>query len=76
MTTLRTHFDGRVLILDEPANLPVGRPLDLQISEVPEGILTKAPPRIGTRNGFPIVLLPASAKPIAMEDIQNAEDEL
>jgi hypothetical protein len=75
MTTLRAHFDGRVLIPDEPANLPVGRPLDLQISEAPENIPTNASPRIGMRNGFPIVVLPPNAKPITMEDIQSAEDE-
>lgn len=29
---LRAHFDGRVLIPDEPVDIPVNEPLTLQIS--------------------------------------------
>ena len=77
MTILRAHFDGRVLVPDEPVDLPVGRALKLQISESATEVPTSgAVPRIGERNGFPIVLLPPDAAPIKLADIQSAEDEL
>jgi len=55
----------------------VGRALKLQISESATEVPTSgAVPRIGERNGFPIVLLPPDAAPIKLADIQSAEDEL
>ena len=32
--TLKVHFDGKVLVPDEPANLPVNCPLVVQIERV------------------------------------------
>lgn len=29
--TLRAHFDGTVIVLDEPANLPVDAPLEVEV---------------------------------------------
>ena len=31
MTKLKAHFDGKVLIPDEPVDLPVGRDLEIQV---------------------------------------------
>ncbi|HWE94530.1 MAG TPA: hypothetical protein VG269_11255 [Tepidisphaeraceae bacterium] len=31
MTTLRAHFDGRVLIPDAPVDLPTDRPLEVHV---------------------------------------------
>lgn len=37
MTTLRAHFDGKVLVPDEPVDLPTGRSLRIRIiDEEPE----------------------------------------
>lgn len=30
-TTIKAHFDGKVLILDEPVDLPLNQPLNLSI---------------------------------------------
>jgi hypothetical protein len=34
MTTLKAHFDGKVLVPDEPVNLPVNRALKVQVEPV------------------------------------------
>ena len=33
MTTLRAHFDGKVLVPEEPVDLPRGRSLQIQVLE-------------------------------------------
>ena len=33
MKTLRAHFDGKVLQLDEPADLPVNQPLEISVRQ-------------------------------------------
>jgi hypothetical protein len=38
MAKIKAHFDGRVLVLDEAADLPVNCPLEVQVSPV------KSPP--------------------------------
>jgi hypothetical protein len=30
-TTLRAHFDGKVIVPDEPVELPVGQPLRIEV---------------------------------------------
>lgn len=42
MTTLLAHFDGQVLVPDEPVDLPQNRTLRIQIEEEP---LSEAPLR-------------------------------
>ena len=32
MTSIKAHFDGRVLVPDEPVELPIGCPLEVQIT--------------------------------------------
>ena len=79
MTTLRAHFDGRVLVPDEPVDLPLGRSLEVQVreaDEAPPAGATQEQVRIGERNGFPVLILPTDAKPITLEDIRRAEDEI
>jgi hypothetical protein len=34
VTTLKAHFDGKVLVPDEPVNLPVNRALKVQVETV------------------------------------------
>ena len=34
MTTLRAHFDGRVLVPDQPVDLPSGQPLEIQVRPI------------------------------------------
>ena len=29
--TIKAHFDGKVIVPDEPVDLPVGRPLEIQV---------------------------------------------
>ena len=33
MTTIRVHFDGRVLVPDEPVDLPINQPLRISVHE-------------------------------------------
>jgi len=42
MTTLKAHFDGKVLVPDEPVNLPVGCALKVRV----EPMRKKPPGRI------------------------------
>lgn len=32
--TIRAHFDGKVLVLDEPADLHVGESLELEVKKI------------------------------------------
>jgi hypothetical protein len=43
--TLKAHFDGKVLIPDEPVNLPVNRALKVQIESADQS----TPPAIGEK---------------------------
>lgn len=43
MATLRAHFDGRVLIPDEPVDLPVGCALEIQVRALTSAQATKPP---------------------------------
>jgi hypothetical protein len=36
MKTLKAHFDGKVLVPDEPVDLPVNRPLELSVVSLGE----------------------------------------
>jgi hypothetical protein len=42
--TLRAHFDGQVIIPDEPVDLPVGEPLQVELKRLPELAETALPP--------------------------------
>jgi predicted DNA-binding antitoxin AbrB/MazE fold protein len=41
MKTLLAHFDGKALIPDEPVDLPTGRALRVQVTEVERPRLTR-----------------------------------
>ena len=43
MTTLTAHFDGSVLVPDEPVKLPMDRPLKVQVEPLPETLADEAP---------------------------------
>lgn len=34
MKTVKAHFDGKVLVPDEPVDLPIDRPLELRVETV------------------------------------------
>jgi hypothetical protein len=34
MTVIRAHFDGKVLVPDEPVDLPVDRPLEVHVHPI------------------------------------------
>jgi hypothetical protein len=38
MTTLTAHFDGKVLIPDEPVNLPVNCALEVRVQPIPDRV--------------------------------------
>jgi hypothetical protein len=77
MTSLRAHFDGRVLVPDEPVDLPRDRVLEIEVRALDE----PAPPRPGDsfvfdeRNGFPVFRVPPDARRFGLADVQRAEDE-
>ena len=75
MTTLRAHFDGNVLIPEEPVELPRDCVLEVQVRRLGEG--NGATSRIGTdeATGFPFVKVSPHAKVITLEDVRRAEDE-
>jgi hypothetical protein len=50
MTVLKAHFDGKVLVPDEPVKLPVNCALELHIQRV-------APDAPGAVNGKPLLRL-------------------
>jgi hypothetical protein len=79
MTSLRVHFDGKVLIPEGPVDLPVGKSVEVlvqssdNVTESPKGLLGL---RFGERNGLPIIFPSHPGAPvITPEDIQRAEDE-
>jgi hypothetical protein len=72
MMTLRARFDGRVLVPDEPVDLPRGRTLEVQVREVEE-----SGPVAG--NGqcaeLPTFQVAPGAKIIRLDDVRRGEDE-
>ncbi|HUO09566.1 MAG TPA: hypothetical protein VM008_14750 [Phycisphaerae bacterium] len=73
MTTLKAHFDGHVIVPDEPVDLPMGRTLEIQVREV--GELRPLGIRINKVSGLPEFDLPADAPPINLEDVRRALDD-
>jgi len=49
MTTSTGHFDGKVIVLDKPVKLPVGKPLRIQVE--------LAQPVNGKKTGKPIEII-------------------
>ena len=44
MTVLKAHYDGRVLVPDEPVDLPLDTPLEIQVRRVTEPALAPGTP--------------------------------
>ena len=42
---IRAHFDGRVIVPDEPLDLPVNEPLEVQVTAAAGGLATSAAER-------------------------------
>jgi hypothetical protein len=72
VTILRARFDGRVLVPEEPVDLPRGPVLEVQVREMHE---RPAATMGGSENGLPVFELPAGAAPITSEDVARGEDE-
>ena len=58
MTTLTAHFDGKVLIPDEPVSLPVDCALEVQVQPLARGASASTPDRplvklLDCLEGFP-----------------------
>jgi hypothetical protein len=73
MTTLRAHFDGRVLIPEGPVDLPQGKSLEIVVREA------EAPRPAGIRSnpvsGLAEFDVPADAPAISAEDVRRAIEE-
>jgi hypothetical protein len=81
MTTLNAHFDGRVFVPDEPVDLPVGKPVKVFLPGSEEAASNAQPQDelpfdIHPLTGLPVFRVPPGAKPITMDDIREAEDEI
>ena len=81
MVTLRAHFDGHVIVPDEPLNLRPGSDLELQIREIPTAT-TSQPEDAGVVTigkdpitGFPVLISPPGSPPLTLEDMKRVEDE-
>ena len=72
MTKLHAHFDGRVLIPDEPVDLPKGRKLEVQVREI-DGSHDRTPNN--SKATLPTFRVKRGARIIRTEDIRSAEDE-
>jgi hypothetical protein len=73
MTSLKVHFDGRVIVPDEPLNLPPGRALQIEIREVDE----PPPAKIvfDKKTGLAYFESPPGTPPITLEDVRRAMDD-
>lgn len=71
MVKLHAHFDGRVLIPDEPVDLPRDCTLELEVRKV-----TTRAEKGTAQNKLPTFRVPDGAEIIRTEDILRAEDEL
>jgi len=49
MTKLRAHFDGKVLVPDEPVDLPLNRELEIHVDVVEGGVPAEQEPQNDTR---------------------------
>ena len=76
MTTLRMHFDGKVLVPEEPVDLPQHRPLEVQVRELETEPLRDFPIARHPTSGFPYFQVPTGTKTFTPEDILQAEDEI
>lgn len=73
MTTLRAHFDGRVLIPEQPVDLPLGCSLEIDVRKV--GELRPLGIRVNEESGLPVFDVPPDAKTFTSEDVRRAMDE-
>jgi hypothetical protein len=78
MTTLRAHFDGRVLVPDEPVNLPKDTALEVQVREILQPETNGFPPAIrgvDSTTGLPVFFVPPGTKTITSEEVMRQQDE-
>lgn len=76
MITIRAHFDGKVLVPEEPLDLEKGQEVELHVREVgtaehPNQAVTG----FDMVDGFPLFRMPADAPVITDEDVKRGEEE-
>jgi hypothetical protein len=76
MTTIRVHFDGKVLVPEGPVNLPRNKSLEVQIPDEQPALRRGISPKFDVKNGMPVVRVSKNAKTVTSEDIKAAEDEI
>lgn len=74
MTVLRAHFDGRVIVPDEPVDLPKNRTLEVQVREVAKK-QPKSRPSKKRPKPFPTFKVSRNAPMITSEDVRRALDD-
>lgn len=81
MVTLNAHFDGKVIVPDEPLNLPANQKLRIQVEAIePNSTLTPTPPKpnriLGQQPGAVTFLAPDWDAPLP-DDIwdHNKDDQ-
>jgi len=75
MTTLRAHFDGQVLVPDEPVNLPQGQAYEVELREIDHAAMPTATTEIDPATGILVFKVPPGTKAITDADVQSDQDE-
>jgi hypothetical protein len=45
IVTIKAHYDGKVIVPDEPVDLPINQPLSVQLQPTPSEVAAPAPDR-------------------------------
>ena len=74
--TIKVHFDGHVLIPEEPVDLPRGQVLEVDVRAVHTGNSSNLYERgLDMRNGIPVLRVLPTAGIITSEDVRRAGEE-
>ncbi|HVS69782.1 MAG TPA: hypothetical protein VHQ47_00835 [Phycisphaerae bacterium] len=72
MSYLKVHFDGRVLVPEEPVNLPLDESFEVI---VPDSMRSHAAREGAPSNQLPHFTVPADAQPLRSQRIREAQDD-
>ena len=80
-TAIRVHFDGRVLVADEPVDLPIDQALEAHVRAIEDdparkGAYRDLPIEKHPITGFPVFRMPPGSPRITMQDERRLEDKL
>lgn len=70
-TLIRGHFDGKVIVPDEPVELPVGEPLEIVLRPVPAADVPLSDAEVERRLYWLRQLEPVSVPPIPDEALRR-----